>query len=94
MTATMGTDRPRRSVSVFGWIAAAIVIYHIIIVGNLAAMAGYFMPSQVHGALSLACALTIIFVMVPAFGSHGMSRGVNMAGRRLTIFDGGLIACA
>ena len=31
----MATDQPERRVSVFGWIAAVIVIYHIVIVGNL-----------------------------------------------------------
>ena len=80
--------------SVFGWIAAAIVIYHIVIVGNLAAMAGFFMPEQVHGAISLACALTIIFIMVPATGSHGVSRDIDRPYRRPVVFDGALIACA
>ncbi len=33
------------------------------------------MPDQVHGAISLACALTIIFFLVPARGSgHGVAR--------------------
>ena len=90
----MATDRPERRVSVFGWIAAVIVIYHIVIVGNLAAMAGYFMPSQVHGAISLACALTIIFLMVPARGAHGVSREGGGTSRRPTLFDIALIACA
>jgi len=90
----MTSARPTRRVTVFGWIATAIVIYHIIIVGNLAAMAGYFMPEQMHGAISLACALTIIFVMIPATGGHGVSREVGKAFRRPTIFDLILIACA
>jgi TRAP transporter 4TM/12TM fusion protein len=90
----MVSAQPARRVTVFGWIATAIVIYHIIIVGNLAAMAGYFMPEQIHGAISLACALTIIFVMIPATGGHGVSREVGKAFRRPTIFDLVLVACA
>jgi TRAP transporter 4TM/12TM fusion protein len=88
------TDLPKRRVSVFGWIATAIIIYHVIVVGNLAAMAGFFIPEQIHGAISLACALTIIFVMIPASGGHGVSRDLGKPFRRPTIFDGLLIACA
>jgi TRAP transporter 4TM/12TM fusion protein len=83
-----------RSVSVFGWFATAIIVYHIVIVGNIAAMAGFFVPEQVHGAISLACALTVIFFMVPARGSHGVARESGAAMRRPTIFDFILIACA
>jgi TRAP transporter 4TM/12TM fusion protein len=83
-------DRLARRLPVFSWIATAIVLYHIIIVGNLAAMAGFFMPEQVHGAISLACALTIIFFLVPARGSgHGVAREDKTAvgPRRATTFD-------
>ena len=37
MTVSEQTARP---VTVFGWFATAIVIYHVIVVGKLAAMAG------------------------------------------------------
>jgi len=88
-------DRPARQLPVFSWIATAIVLYHIIIVGNLAAMAGYFMPEQVHGAISLACALTIIFFLVPARDSgHGVAReGEAAVGpRRAMLFNYTLIS--
>ena len=88
-------DLPARPMTMFGWVATAIVLYHIAIVGNLAAMAGFFMPDQMHGAISLACALTIIFFLVPAGGSgHGVSREEAPSGpRRPTWFDYALIAC-
>jgi TRAP transporter 4TM/12TM fusion protein len=88
-------DSPARPITILGWIATAIVLYHVVIVGNLAAMAGFFMPDQVHGAVSLACALTIIFFLVPAGGSgHGVSREEAPSGpRRPTWFDYLLIAC-
>ena len=83
--------------SVFGWIATAVVLYHIVIVGNLAAMAGFFMSEQMHGAISLAAALTIIFWLVPARGSgHGVAREEGPSGRarrRPSPFDWALIAC-
>lgn len=81
--------------AVFNWIATAVVVYHVVIVGNLAAMAGFFMPEQVHGAVSLACALTIIFSLVPARGAgHGVSRedAAESGPRRVTAFDYLLIA--
>ena len=88
-------DLPARPMTIFGWVATAIVLYHVAIVGSLAAMAGFFMPDQMHGAISLACALTIIFFLVPAGGSgHGVSREEAPSGpRRPTWFDYLLIAC-
>jgi TRAP transporter 4TM/12TM fusion protein len=87
-------DSPARPITIFGWVATAIVLYHVVIVGNLAAMAGFFMPDQMHGAISLACALTIIFFLVPAGGSgHGVAREEAPSGpRRPTWFDYLLIA--
>jgi TRAP transporter 4TM/12TM fusion protein len=93
---TMTTDQPARRLSVFALIATAIVIYHVIFVGNLAEMAGFFMPEQMQAAISLAAALTIIFVLVPAHGSgHGVKRedAPSAETRRPTWFDYVLIAC-
>ncbi len=88
-------DQSARPMTIFGWVATAVVLYHVAIVGSLAAMAGFFMPDQMHGAISLACALTIIFFLVPAGGSgHGVSReGAPSGPRRATWFDYLLIAC-
>ena len=88
----MATVRSSRSLTVFGWIATAIVVYHIVIVGSLAAMAGFFMPQQVHGAISLAAALTIIFLLVPAVGTDVLGREPEAKTRRPTVFDLALIA--
>ena len=79
--------------TIFSWIATAIVAYHVIIVGNLAAMAGFFMPDQMHGAISLASALTVIFFLVPAGRSRPAAREDASAGPRWpTWFDYTLIA--
>ena len=69
----------------FDWIATAIVVYHVVIVGNLAAMAGFFIPDQVHGAISLASALTVIFFLIPAGGiGRGAARADEVGIRRRT----------
>ena len=85
---------PAGRVSAFGWIATALVVYHVLIIGNLVAMAGFFIPEQVHGAISLAAALSIIFLTVPALGGRGVSRDAGAPLRRPTPFDLALIACA
>ncbi|MGE3248023.1 MAG: TRAP transporter permease, partial [Beijerinckiaceae bacterium] len=54
--------------SLFLWFATAVCLYQIAIVGNLTAMAGLFMPQHIHRAISLAAALTIVYLMLPLFG--------------------------
>jgi TRAP transporter 4TM/12TM fusion protein len=87
------SERPAGRLTIFGGFATAIVVYHIVIVGNLAAMAGIFVPDQVHGAISLAAALVVIFVLRPAGGGHlGAGRDAGGPPRRPTWFDLLLIA--
>jgi TRAP transporter 4TM/12TM fusion protein len=90
------TNRTTRKVNLFTWFAVAIVVYHVVIVGNLAAMAGFFMPEQVHGAISLAAALTVIFFLVAARGAgHGIARDGEVGKtRRPTLFDYALVICS
>jgi TRAP transporter 4TM/12TM fusion protein len=86
-------ERPARRLTIFGCFATIIVLYHVVIVGNLAAMAGLFVPDQVHGAISLAAALTVIFLLRPAFGGGvGGGHDAQPASRRPTAFDLLLIA--
>jgi len=87
------TERPARRLTIFGCFATAIVIYHVVVVGNLAAMVGIFIPDQVHAAISLAAALTIIFALIPTTGGHpGAGRDSVGPPRRPTWFDLLLIA--
>lgn len=78
------SDQPaRKAVTLFAVLATAISIYQILIVGNLAAMAGYFIPQHVHRAVSLAAALCVVFVMLPLFGAskgHGAVGTSNAEG--------------
>ena len=64
----MAAAGPRRSTSApYLAFATIVVLYQIMIVGQLAAMAGLFVPQQVHRAISLAAAVIIIFCTVPLF---------------------------
>ncbi|MGE0653470.1 MAG: TRAP transporter permease, partial [Alphaproteobacteria bacterium] len=65
------------------WLAMVIVLYHILIVGNLLAALGYFVPEQVHHAISLAAALVPLFITV---GARGKKHGAG-GRRKLTPFD-------
>jgi len=87
-------EQPAQPLTLFGCFATVVVIYHIVIVGNLAAMAGFFIPDQVHGAISLAAALTVIFLTIPAAGAHpGIARDPSVK-HRPSIFDYLLTASA
>lgn len=46
-----------------------IIIYHLIVVGNVPAWFGMFIPSQIHSAISLTCAGLIIFFTTRAYVS-------------------------
>ena len=43
------------------WITAVIGIYHLVIVGQLPTWLGLFLPNQIHLAISIICALFLIF---------------------------------
>lgn len=68
----MADAKQNNSAKPFLVFATLLALYQIAIVGNLAAHLGFFMPQQVHRAISLAGALTIVFTMVPMFAAgHG-----------------------
>ncbi len=72
----MEERQDRGALKPFIWFATIVCLYQIAVVGNLAAMAGFFVPQHVHRANSLAAALAVIFLMLPLFGArkgHGMS---------------------
>jgi TRAP transporter 4TM/12TM fusion protein len=47
-----------------------IIIYHFIVVGNIPAWFGLFIPGQIHSAISLSCAGLIIFFTTRGFSSN------------------------
>jgi TRAP transporter 4TM/12TM fusion protein len=87
------------AITPFALFATAISLYQIAIVGSLAAMAGIFVPQHIHRAISLAAALSVIFMMLPLFGKrsgHGVAGKNNDAGPGIIkrIPDFILLACA
>ncbi|WP_102348903.1 TRAP transporter permease [Bacillus sp. Marseille-P3661] len=46
------------------WVTTIIVLYHIIVAGNLLTWLGIFVPSQSHRAITLAAGLTLIFLFM------------------------------
>src|SRR5512140_2751885 len=91
----MSGSQAAAPVSWFGWFASVVVVYHIVIVGSFAAKAGFFVPDQVHGAISLAAALTAVFLMIPAAGkAHDAAGDPQARRRRPTIFDLALLLSA
>ena len=59
-----------RALTPVTWIASIIAIYHLVIVGQLPTWLGLFLPNQIHLAISIACALFIIFSLRRASGDH------------------------
>ena len=48
--------------TISGSFSLIIITYHLIVVGNIPAWFGLFIPSQIHSAISLTCAGLIIFL--------------------------------
>ena len=81
----MSARTARTSSPLYVAFATLVVAYQILVVGQIAARFGFFVPQQVHRAISLASALTIIFTIIPMSGAH----------RRLTrLLDFALLGCA
>ena len=52
-------------------LSTALIVYNLIVVGNVPAMFGFFIPSQIHAAIGLTCACGVIFLTVRArSGGH------------------------
>lgn len=67
--------------------ATAAVLYHLAVVSNLIQAFGWFMPSQVHAAISLSIALTLIFVLIPWSGRRHDPEGEPQTRRRPGVLD-------
>ena len=52
------------------WVASAIAVYHLIVVGQLPTWLGFFLPNQIHLAVSVTCALILIFALRRAGARH------------------------
>jgi len=73
--------------SAFVILATVVAIYQIAIVGSLAAMAGFFIPQQVHRAICLGAVLTAVFlgVWLGATGDDGAAPRRSLAARAVDV---------
>ena len=55
------------------WITTLIAVYHLLYIGQVPAMLGYFLPITQHLAISASCALCLIFYLRRARGGHLVS---------------------
>lgn len=63
-------------------------IYHLVLTGNVLAHLGIYVPTQIHNAISIAAALVLTFLLIPARSLHGAGT------RRMIWADIGLICLA
>lgn len=76
----MDSIRSGRASGAWVIFATLVGVYQVLVVGNIAAMAGFFMPQQIHRAIMLACVLTFVFLSVPMFGNtHGAGEAAPRA---------------
>ncbi len=77
------------------WLTSLIAIYHIVSVAQLPTWLGYFLPSNSHLAISIASALTLIFLLLPAGGKkHGEDTEAADSFRKVPWYDWLLMASA
>ena len=59
------------------WITSIIAVYHLVIVGQLPTHLGLFLPNQIHLAISITCALFLIFSLRRASDKHDSPHGTE-----------------
>ena len=59
------------------WITAIIGVYHLTIIGQLPTWLGLFLPNQIHLAISITCALFLIFSLRRASDKHDSPHGTE-----------------
>ena len=52
-----------KRITTLTWVATAIALYHLAVLSEIPEFLGYFLPGQIHLAISVACALILIFVL-------------------------------
>jgi len=66
-----------KALSPLTWITSIIAVYHLVIVGQLPTHLGFFLPNQIHLAISITCALFLIFSLRRASDKHDSPHGTE-----------------
>lgn len=76
-------------------LSSLIALYHLVVAGQIPAFLGYFVPHQMHKAISLFSALFLVFTLVPLAGRRrGEGTEAEEIERRVPWYDYVLIASA
>ena len=59
-----------RSLTPITWVASAVAIYHLAVLSEVPAFMGFFLPNEMHLAISISCALLFIFLLRRAGIAH------------------------
>ncbi|MDC0033862.1 TRAP transporter large permease subunit, partial [Alphaproteobacteria bacterium] len=66
-----------KALSPLTWITSGIAVYHLVIIGQLPTHLGFFLPNQIHLAISITCALFLIFSLRRASEKHDSPHGTE-----------------
>ncbi len=70
------------------WVTTLIAVYHLVVVAQLPTWFRLFIPHAVHLAISLSCALVLIFLLFPARGrQHSEDNEAESGLRRMPWYD-------
>ncbi len=70
------------------WVTTLIAVYHVVVVSQLPTWFRIFIPHEVHLAISLSCAMVLIFTLIPARGRRlGEDSGAGSRLRRMPWYD-------
>lgn len=70
------------------WVTTLVAVYHVVVVSQLPTWFRLFIPHEVHLAISLSCAMVLIFMLIPARGRRlGEDSGAGSRLRRMPWYD-------
>ena len=83
-----------KRITALTWFATVVAIYHLAVLSEAPAFLGYFLPNQMHLAVSVTCALALIFILRRARAKPDSPHDDDIAGggNRVQWFDWLLIA--
>jgi len=85
----VGAEDSGQRLSALTWIASGVAVYHLAVLSEVPAFLGYFLPNQIHLAISVTCALLLIFTLRRATAVTHDSSDEDVAGgaRRVPWYD-------
>jgi len=77
-----------RRVTRITWVASAVALYHLAVLSEVPAFMGFFLPNEMHLAVSISCALFFIFTLRRAGVAHdAAAEDVAAGARRVPWYD-------